>query len=116
MRQTLVTDFFGGVAQAEVLPSLPEVTQRSRDAADTPYTASTEDTVPAAHTITPISAYRTNDTYAYQATPTKGVDFAAIFAGDATPGKSMALTTFRAWASVVLTGGLVAWASRTHVR
>ncbi|KIP06368.1 hypothetical protein PHLGIDRAFT_72809 [Phlebiopsis gigantea 11061_1 CR5-6] len=110
LRQTLVTDFFGGVAQAEVLPSLPEVIQRSSDAADT------ANSVPGAHIIPPVSAYRANDTYTYQATPAKGVDVAVVFARSATPGQSRALITFRAWASIVLTGSLVTWASRTRVK
>jgi len=106
LRNTLITDFFGGVAQAEVFPAaLDEVHPRPLDGA--PPVLDKPAGSPANATETsPVS--------------TKGeplvVDFADVFAQASTAGDAALASRYRAWASTVLVGALVGWVGVKHRR
>lgn len=107
LRQTLVTDFFGGVAQAEVLPEL--LVSSIARASNT-----TEPDVLVTPVADPVEAYRTNDSHEkWRAAPTKALDAAAIFESRTKTERTFSATS-RAWASVTLAGSLVAWVVRTN--
>lgn len=112
--QTLVTDFFGGVAQAEVLPSFPEALQPAANKVKSSHDLLSEQKIYTPLVLDPVSSYRTNNSYEIRIAPTRGVDVDGVFNVNSLGREGSTLVTLRAWASIVLTGGLVAWASLIH--
>ncbi|EKM57959.1 uncharacterized protein PHACADRAFT_90842 [Phanerochaete carnosa HHB-10118-sp] len=114
LRQTLVTDFFGGVAQAEILPSLlvpsDEVTSNMSKPLDIRPSAPNM----SARLADPVEMYRTNDSSGeHRVAPTRTLDTAAIFNSYAEADRGPFSVAARAWASVALAGSLIAWVIRT---
>ncbi|GJE99574.1 GPI-anchor transamidase [Phanerochaete sordida] len=116
LRQTLVTDFFGGVAQAEVLSSalvsgqgIPNTTERSHAQEAVPEKLAM---------VNAVEAYRTNATSGQTSTQqieivrTRALDTAAMFESYARGEQGSFSITARAWASVAVAGSLIAWVSR----
>ncbi|EMD36020.1 hypothetical protein CERSUDRAFT_115947 [Gelatoporia subvermispora B] len=109
IRHALVTDFFGGVAQAEVLPHTPlEFTMSTNDASEKPHIVPSVDAFPffEGNTTEPQNAeYGSHDT-------SLAHPFALQFIADVTSGKSQSNITYRtarAWVSVILLLSLVGW-------
>ena len=113
LKQALVTDFFGGVAHAEVIPSILGDIPTN----DTVQTARSEAIehapVPNATAEDAASPYRTNHSYDPRTASTRGPDFARIFMTSPSDRDGMATSVaVRSWTSMVLAGTLVAWVVR----
>jgi GPI-anchor transamidase subunit K len=109
-----VTDFFGGVAQAEVLPSIPVSTkdgtnstshgEGSYEAIDDVALLSIEDAV---------LSYKPSDSYDLRAAHIRSQDFVQAFEHQRMD-RGAASVIIRSWASIALAGTLVAWVVRTQ--
>lgn len=111
LRHALVTDFFGGVSQAEVISPV-QTHNFTRQASDRPQ-ASWPAVSNANLGLADLSSvYHPNNT-AYGSQSALNI---SIFVDDVTRLHQTTESTLRAWASTALVGGVVAWAIRTRTR